>query len=179
MAFAEASFEVRPVTAAQADAVRADILLYVRGPKDAEALLQSVLQADPKNAPAHETMGRVKVRENDFAAAKKWYGEAVQLDSQSYLAQYNFAAMSLRDRDKDEDSAIAQSLRAAIKLNPKFAPAYDTLAQFYAMRHERYDEAHESEQCCGWTGAAEYSLSFERCAGAAGESEAGRTRSAY
>jgi tetratricopeptide (TPR) repeat protein len=141
--FTEASFEVRPVTVAQADAVRADVLLYVRGPKDAEALLESVLQADPKNAQAHETMGAVKVRENDIPAAKKWYGEAVQLDSRSYIAQYNFAVMSMRDRDKDQDAAIEQSLRAAIKLNPKFAPAYDTLAQFYAMRHERLDEAHD------------------------------------
>ncbi len=138
--FAEASFEVRPVTVAQADAVRADVLLYVRGPKDAEALLQSVLEADPNNATAHETMGGVKLREGDIAAAKKWYGEAVQLDSQSYLAQYNFAVMSMRDRG--EDAAIEQSLQAAIKLNPKFAPAYDSLAQFYGMRHEKLEEAH-------------------------------------
>ena len=138
--FAEASFEVRPVTVAQADAVRADVLLYVRGPKDAEALLQSVLEADPNNAQAHETMGGVKLREGDIAAAKKWYGEAVQLDSQSYLAQYNFAVMSMRDRG--EDAAIEQSLQAAIKLNPKFAPAYDSLAQFYGMRHEKLEEAH-------------------------------------
>ncbi len=141
--FAEASFEMRPVTAAQADAVRADVLLYVRGPKEAEALLQSVLEADPKNAMAHETMGGVKLRENDIAAAKKWYGEAVQLDSQSYLAQYNFAVMSLRDGDRGEDAAIEQSLQAAIKLNPKFAPAYDSLAQFYGMRHEKLVEAHD------------------------------------
>ena len=141
--FAEASFEVRPVTTAQADAVRADVLLYVRGPKDAEALLQSVLQADPNNATAHETMGGVKLREGDIAGAKKWYGEAVQLDSQSYLAQYNFAAMALRDGDRGEDAAIEQSLQAAIKLNPKFAPAFDSLAQFYGMRHEKLEEAHE------------------------------------
>jgi tetratricopeptide (TPR) repeat protein len=143
VAFTEDSFEVRPVTVAQADAVRADVLLYVRGPKDAEALVQSALQADPKNALAHETMGSIKVRQNDIAAAKKWYGEAVQLDSQSYLAQYNFAVMSLRGGDKDQDAAIEQSLRTCIKLNPKFAPAFDALAQYYAMRHERLDEAHE------------------------------------
>jgi tetratricopeptide (TPR) repeat protein len=140
--YAEESFEVRPVSTAQADAVRADVLLYVRGPKDAEALLESVLQADPKNAMAHETMGAVKVREGDIAAAKKWYGEAVKLDSQSFLAQYNFAVMSLRDRDKDQDAAIEQSLQTTIKLNPKFAPAYDALAQFYASRHVKLDEAH-------------------------------------
>ena len=37
---------------------------------------------------------------------------------------------------------IESSLQAAIKLNPKFAPAYDALAMFYGMHHEKLDEAH-------------------------------------
>jgi predicted Zn-dependent protease len=40
-----------------------------------------------------------------------------------------------------EDAAIETSLRAAIRLNAGFAPAYDALATFYGMRHERLDEA--------------------------------------
>ena len=61
--FAEASYEVRPVTAAQADAVRADVLLYVRGPKDAEALLQSVLPwvfSTVQAATPHDRSGRAR-----------------------------------------------------------------------------------------------------------------------
>jgi tetratricopeptide (TPR) repeat protein len=37
---------------------------------------------------------------------------------------------------------VESSLRTAIKLNPKFAPAYDQLAVFYGMHHEKLDEAH-------------------------------------
>jgi len=112
-----------------------------RGP-EAEALLGTVLAADPNNALAHETMGSLKFMQRDIPAAKKWYGEAVQLDSKSYLAHYYFAAMSLQDGDQGHDDAIEQSLQASIKLNPKFAASYDALARFYATRHEKLDEAH-------------------------------------
>ena len=37
---------------------------------------------------------------------------------------------------------IEASLQSAIKLNPRFAPAYDALAMFYGMHHEKLDEAH-------------------------------------
>ena len=143
--FNESALTVRPVGVPDADAVRADVLLDLGRAKDAEALLNSVLQADPKNALAHETMGSLKFRAQDIAAAKKWYGEAVQLDSQSYLAHYYFAAMSLQAGDRDQDAAIEQSLRTAIKLNAKFAPAYDSLARLYGTRHEKLDEAYKLE----------------------------------
>jgi len=140
--FAEDSFEVRPVTTTEADTVRAGVLLNVQRNAEAEALLESVLKADPNNALAHETMGELKFHEQDTAAAKKWYGEAVQLDSKSYLAQYYFAVMSMNDGDHGHDDAIEQSLLASIKLNPRFAPADDALAQFYASRDKKLEEAH-------------------------------------
>jgi predicted Zn-dependent protease len=37
---------------------------------------------------------------------------------------------------------VEKSLRAAIQLNPRFAPAYDSLAVLYGKRHEKLDEAH-------------------------------------
>jgi tetratricopeptide (TPR) repeat protein len=140
VAFTEASFEVRPVPDTEADAVRAGVLLNVQRAKEAEDLLTAVMQADPKNALAHETMGELKFREHDIPAAKKWFGEAVQLDSKSYLAQYYFAAMSLQDGGSGED--IEKSLKTSIELNPRFAASYDALAHYYVVRHEKLDEAH-------------------------------------
>lgn len=137
-----AVFPLRSVPTPEADAVRADVLVYNQRPKDAEALLETSLRDDPNNALAHETMGFLKFREHDIPAAKKWYSEAVQLDSHSYLAHYYFAVMSLQAGDKDHDSEIESSLRTSIKLNPNFAPSHDTLATFLAMRHEKLDEAH-------------------------------------
>jgi tetratricopeptide (TPR) repeat protein len=137
-----AAFQVRPVSGPEADAVRADVLVYNQRTKDAEALLATSLRDDPNNALAHEAMGFLKFREGDIPAAKKWYSEAVQLDSHSYLAHYYFAVMSLQSGDRDHDAAIEASLRASIKLNPAFAPSYDALANFYASRDEKLDEAH-------------------------------------
>ena len=105
-------------------------------------MLEAVLRDDPDNVAAHETMGLLRYRDGDIAGAKKWYGEAVELDPHSYLAAYHYAVMMSRDGNKDEDEAIESSLRASIGLNPEFAPAYDALAMFYASRHQRLDEAH-------------------------------------
>ncbi len=143
--FTDASFDVRPLPESDAEAVEAGVLLSVRRSKEAEALLQTVLAAEPKSALAHETMGELKLQENDIPAAQKWFGEAVQLDSKSYLANYYFAAMSMQESgapDGAQKDAIEQSLQTSIRLNPRFAPAYDALARFYGMHHEKLAEAH-------------------------------------
>ena len=137
-----ASFQARPVSIPEADAVRADVLVYDHRTSEAEALLETSLRDDPNNALAHETMGFLKFRERDIPAAKKWYSEAVQLDSHSYLAHYYFAAMTLQSGDRDHDAAVESSLLTSIKLNPAFAPSYDTLAMFYATHAHKFDEAH-------------------------------------
>jgi tetratricopeptide (TPR) repeat protein len=140
--FDETAFTVTALPTPDADAIRADVLVYNQRNKDALALLATSLRDDPKSALAHETMGYLKFREGDLPAAAKWYGEAVQLDSQSYLAHYYYAAMSMQSLDHDHDAQIESSLQTAIKLNPGFAPSYDSLAMFYGMRREKLPEAH-------------------------------------
>jgi tetratricopeptide (TPR) repeat protein len=137
-----ASFKLQTVSQPEADAVRAEVLINTERTAEAQTLLESSLRDDPNNALAHEAMGYLKFRENDIAAAKKWYGEAVQLNSQSYLANYYFGVLSLRAGDRDHDATIESSLRTSIKLNPNFAPACDALATFYASRNLKLDEAH-------------------------------------
>jgi tetratricopeptide (TPR) repeat protein len=137
-----ASFQVKTLSHSDADAVRADFLVYNGRTKDAEPLVASVLHDDPNNALAHETMGYLKFREHDIPAALKWYSEAVQLDSHSYLAHYYFASMAMQTGDKDHDAQIESSLLTSIKLNPAFAPSYDSLAMFYGQRNEKLDDAY-------------------------------------
>jgi tetratricopeptide (TPR) repeat protein len=138
----ESAFQVRPISNSDADATRADVLLYNGRVKDAQALIDSTLRDDPTNALAHETMGYLKFREGDLQGATKWYGEAVKLDSQSYLAHYYYASMTMQSAGQSQDPQIETSLRACIKLNPGFAPAYDALAMYYSRDAAKADEAH-------------------------------------
>ncbi len=138
----EASFQAKAVPVTDADAIRADFLAYNDRGKDARALLDTVLQEDPKNVLAHETMGYLEGHAGNLDAARKWYEQAVQLDSQSYLAHYYYAAISMQSGVTVPPEQIEASLQTAIKLNPRFAPSYDALAMFYGMHHEKLDEAH-------------------------------------
>jgi hypothetical protein len=87
-------------------------------------------------------MGYLKFREGDMQAARKWYGEAVKLDSQSYLAHYYYAAISMGSTGMAQDPEIETSLHACMKLNPGFAPAYDALAMYYSRNPAKANEAH-------------------------------------
>ncbi len=139
----ESTFEEKAMTPVQSDALRADFLAYNQRVPDAKALLDQVLKDDPNNVSAHETMGYLAFRAGHLDEARKWYGEAVQLDSQSYLAQYYFAAMSMNGMMAPGDEPrVEASLRSAIKLNPSFAPIYDRLAVFLTTRHGDLQEAH-------------------------------------
>ena len=139
----DTAFQVQPLTAMQAGAVRADFLAYNERIADARPLLDHVLQEDPNNVSAHETMGYLEFRAGHLDEARKWYEQAVKLDSQSYVAHYYFAAISMNDAaNPGDDAQVENSLRAAIKLNPSFAPAFDSLAAFEGMRRRNLDEAH-------------------------------------
>ncbi len=87
-------------------------------------------------------MGYLKFREGDKQAAKKWYGEAVELDSKSYLAHYYYATLSMGTEADVHDPVIESSLRTCMKLNPGFAPAYDALAMYYSTDPAKANEAH-------------------------------------
>jgi tetratricopeptide (TPR) repeat protein len=137
----ESAFQVRVLPGTDADAIRADVLVYNRRTQDAQLLIDSVLRDDPKNALAHETMGFLKFQEGDKEAARKWYGEAVQLNSQSYLANYYYAEMSM-EAGAAQDPVIESSLQTCMKLNPNFAPAYDAMARFYMRDPAKVHEAH-------------------------------------
>ena len=138
----ESTFTVRPLTQTEFDARRADVLCHAGRETEARALLDTILKEDPSNVQAHETMGLLELRAGHRDEARKWYEEAVKLDSTDYLAYFNFASLSMNEPPGPNDKAIEDGLRKAIELNPRFAPSYDRLASFLAMRHENLDEAH-------------------------------------
>jgi tetratricopeptide (TPR) repeat protein len=138
----DAAFQSHVLGNAQAEAVRADFLAYNQRTADARALLDHLLREDPNNVLAHETMGFLEFQERHIDEARNWYAQAVKLDSQSYLAHYYFAAISMNGvLDAAGEAQVESSLRTSIKLNPSFAPSYDRLAAFLAMHHRNLDEA--------------------------------------
>ncbi|HSB74340.1 MAG TPA: tetratricopeptide repeat protein, partial [Terriglobales bacterium] len=140
----DTTFQVRPLPPEQADAVRADFLAYTQRESDSRVLLQQVLQADPNNTLAHETMGYLEFRAGHLEQAQRWFQQAVQLGSQNFLAHYYFAASAMNRGSSEAglNSQIEASLQKAVALNPLFAPAYDRLAVFYGMRRKNLDQAH-------------------------------------
>jgi predicted Zn-dependent protease len=136
----DAAFTVQTLTGTQSDALRADFLAYNQRTADAESLLDQVLKEEPNNVSAQETKGFLEFRQGHMEEARKWYAKAVQLDSRSYLAHYYFAAIAMTAGELEQEQ-VENSLRAAIKLNPQFAPAFDRLAVLLAMRHKNLDEA--------------------------------------
>jgi tetratricopeptide (TPR) repeat protein len=138
----DSAFKVQSLTGTQSDALRADFLAYNHRATNAQGLLDRVLQEDPKNVLAHETKGFLASQQGHPDEAEKWYEQAVQLDSQSYLAHYYYAVSLMRDaREAPQQEHAESSLRAAVKLNPSFAPAFDSLGVLLAMRHKNLDEA--------------------------------------
>jgi tetratricopeptide (TPR) repeat protein len=137
------TFTVESLTSPQADAIRADFLAYNHRTPDARALLDHVLHDDANNVAARETLGFLEFQAGHLQEAKKWYRQAVELDSQSYLAHYYFAAISMQGTvDPSDEKQIENSLRMAIKLNPSFAPPFDRLAVFLGSRGGDLSEAH-------------------------------------
>ena len=142
----DSAFKVEPLTVTQSKALRADFLACNHRTTDAQILLDRVLQEDAKNVSAHETKGFLAFQQGQTDEAKKWYEQAVRLDSQSYRAHYYFAALSINESgDGSQSEQIEKSLRAATRLNPKFPPAFDALAIVLAKRQENLDEAHRME----------------------------------
>lgn len=138
----DSSFQTQAMGVAQADALRADFLAYNGRTADASILLERILKEDPNNVSAHETMGYLAFHRGHPEEARNWYAQAVKLDSQSYLAHYYFAAISMNGAVAAADEAqVETSLRTSIKLNPSFGPSYNALAIFLGMRHRELEDA--------------------------------------
>jgi Tfp pilus assembly protein PilF len=123
------SLPVRELTPAESAALRGDFLAHTQEYARARAFLEEALQQDPSNALAHESLGFIELCQEHPAEAKKWFSEAVKLDSRSYLAHYYHAMLTEREGQDEKHLEEAEaSLRRAIDLNNQFAPAYGALA---------------------------------------------------
>lgn len=141
----ESSFPEHSISIDDVNAIRAGVLIDNQRAAEAETLLHTVLQNDPKNVRAIAMMGYDATWHRNAAEAEKWYAEAAALDPGNGLVQYHFAVAAMRIGDTSRDAEVEAALHKTIALDPDFAPAYDALARFYGMHNEKLNEAHMLE----------------------------------
>ncbi|HEY7856657.1 MAG TPA: DUF1570 domain-containing protein [Terriglobales bacterium] len=142
------TYIVEPIPLERAEATRADFMVNDERFTDARLQLEAALKQDPSDAAAMASMGLLEWRQKNDEAARHWYQQSIQLDASDYLTQYRFGRLSLESPTPGSataDAAIESSFRAAIKLNPQFAPAYDGLARLFLRQRQHFDEADSLE----------------------------------
>jgi tetratricopeptide (TPR) repeat protein len=131
---------------AEADAIRADVMAHTGRLADAETLLENLSAADATPGQALETLGYLRFRAGDYAVAKRWLGEAVAANPESYWARTYLALAEMKlghndAVDPEADAVIEVELHQALGIDGDFAPAYDALAMFGLRRQHDLTEA--------------------------------------
>jgi tetratricopeptide (TPR) repeat protein len=136
------TFPARLLSPAESAARRGDFFAHRGRPEEARSLLEEALRLDPKLAFAHESMGVLDYFQGNHAEALRSISQAVELDPSKYLTRYLRAYLTVsQNRFSADPSEVESDLRKSIELAPNFAPAYVTLAQFYANQGEKLSEA--------------------------------------
>jgi len=137
------SYSSRVLSPGEVAAEEALFYLQTQRPKEARASTNEALQADPKLALAHEASGLIAYRDADYPSAQKEFARAIELNPTSYVSYFFEAQARLRGgrTEFEELPEITGYLEKVMELNPQFAPAYATLANFYAIHPETRDKA--------------------------------------
>jgi len=94
-------------------------------------LYQRALAADRGSVTAWEGIGRLRIKQGDFAGAEEALRTALRLDPQAQLAHYELAVVLLRTLRSDE---AVRELRASLALSPEDLPTLHTLGDALFLR---------------------------------------------
>ncbi len=144
-------FTVAPINEATANAYLGDLLYHTHEYPAAEAHLQKALQLEPNLSMAHTSLGLVKMRQRDFATAKRHLEHAIADDQKNHFAHYNYAYVLSRE-SMDEFGYVRSyppevakkmkdAFRRSIELNPEFSESYRMLAFVLMIENSDLDEA--------------------------------------
>jgi hypothetical protein len=93
---------------------------------------------------AHEALGFLKYRKQDFPGAVREMELAEQLGSNSFATFYYHGSAILAGSTSHDDSVVqtaVQNFQRATQLNPLFAPAMEGLAQAYSLSPQTQNQA--------------------------------------
>jgi tetratricopeptide (TPR) repeat protein len=113
---------------AHAAALRADLLVRRGQFRTGRRLAEEALRLAPDLGLAHEALGIAAEAEGRRKDALVHLSEAAALAPNSYVAHYRLGGLEIPDA-ADDRARREQALRTAIKVNPRFAPAYARLSQ--------------------------------------------------
>jgi tetratricopeptide (TPR) repeat protein len=142
----ESGFQARRMSDAESLAVRADFMAHDHHYQEAQQMLDEALKEDPKLGAACESMSSLYLAQGNFAEASKWASQAMNLNPQSFRANYYVALTLIASGVRDEQtlSKAESSLRTVLKSNAEFTPAYDLLAYVLSQPGptQKLDEAY-------------------------------------
>lgn len=139
---AEADITTRELSEAESDAYLGGFAALRGHPQDATPLLQQAIQLDPKLALAYQYMGLTELFEGRRSEAFASFSQAVALDPKNALTRYFRAYLSFGERHVGlGDPQIEDDLRAAIAVDPNFAPPYGLLSDYLAASSDHLPEA--------------------------------------
>ncbi|MBS1811015.1 MAG: tetratricopeptide repeat protein [Acidobacteria bacterium] len=143
-----------PMEEAEANYYLGDLLAHQRR-TDAEKYLQTAIQLDPTFAPAHASLGLIRIYTGQLDEAQKYLEKAVAYDKagRNHLIYYYYAMALMREGssaggvqmlspnvEPQKAQLIRSNLKRAIEINPGFARSYSLLSFINLVTGEQIDE---------------------------------------
>lgn len=141
-----------PLDEAEVSFYLGDLLLHTQRLDDAENHLKKSLELNPNLAPTLASMGTLRLHQQQWPEARKYFQRAVAADSSNYLAHYHYANVILRDGEQNNASSAApvekyrmvqSEAKRAIELAPWFVESYRLLALAASVTGEELPAAVE------------------------------------
>ena len=142
----DTNHEVRKLSLAEALTLRGDFFAHNNQPDQAKPVLDQAVQLEPTLAAVHEALGYLQYRQQNLEAADKEMEKAIELGTTSFVAPY-YRGMFLLQRNLTLESGqeAVSDLQKATQINPQFAPAYEGLAQAFALRPATQKQAIDAD----------------------------------
>jgi tetratricopeptide (TPR) repeat protein len=143
---ADTTYPVRSLRTAEVLALRGDSASHRNMLEQARPLLEQALQAEPNLAAAHEALGYYLYRKEKDSSADKEMLRAMELGSTSFAPPYYHGMFLLRGGLGTPETLrqAVHSFEKASLNNPRFAPAFEGLAQAYSASPETQEKALEA-----------------------------------
>jgi tetratricopeptide (TPR) repeat protein len=147
----DGEMQTSQVTEAESKAVLGDLLYHLNRFTESAAHLEQALKLDGDSVLANTSLGLIKIRQDDFTEARKYFEKALALNDKNYLTHFRYAYALSREGmtfygfvsgyDANQTRKMRASLMKAIELNPSFAESYNLYAFISMVRNDEIDQA--------------------------------------